>query len=170
MRRFRTNQIRPRAARRGMEWVSAATNATRTITSGGGTSADYLVLPSRVRLYTAPTLVRTRCQMQFSTGTGVLFGAIGVIAWGDRDDIPPTDSPRPYTDPDLDWVYHQYFFNISGGTVIGGAGDFGPGVPMDSRAMRKLGADEGILFVVETSTTSLASFQYAFGGRCLIKE
>jgi hypothetical protein len=74
------------------------------------------------------------------------------------------------TDPDLDWIWHTYF-HVAPSTTdsIFGWTDGGPGVAVDSRAMRKLGADSGVLFTTRIST-AVGGANIGFGFRCLIKE
>jgi hypothetical protein len=157
-----------------MEWRSASRQASVVVLAGALTSA-YIVLPSQARLFTDPTLVRTRGQLHIIPAINVsVAGAAGIIAWKDPDDVPPTgvEGPRPYNDPDLDWIWHSYIFGLPNN----GTGGSDPGVnffaadAIDSRAMRKLGADEGVLFVVENGVSSSGSMTVLFGARCLIKE
>jgi len=176
---FRSKRgFRARGPRRGMEWVSAATVGTITLTAGSF-STNWIVLPSTARAYVNPTLVRTRGQVHLHTDdiAGEYYGAFGLIAWADRDDTVPDSNnvPRPYQDPDLDWIYHSYFHASS--TLLTevpvwafGWTDGGPGQSVDSRAMRKLGADDGVLFVMENGSASSGSVETGYGFRCLIKE
>ncbi len=156
---------------RGTEWVSAATGGIVTFTGVSSSVANYIVLPSQARLYTNPTLVRSRGNFRLNSlgSAGVsadLVGGAGLIAWSDRDDTVPAEPPRPVGDPDLDWIWHTYF-HLTGGQTLASGYHFGDWV-IDSKAMRKLGADDGVLFVVQVlSATSGAG---GFGVRCLIKE
>jgi len=172
---------RSRAPRRGVEWIGAARSGAGALfvtVPVTGFDTWYAVLPSQARSYVNPTLVRTRGQAVFSPGLAAgiqsnIVGAVGIIAWSDADDLLPSaaELPDPYNDPDLDWIWHSYLHVPGGG--VAGENDLtfsdGVGNPIDSRAMRKLGADQGVMVVVRNEST-VQSFSYALGLRCLIKE
>ncbi len=166
-----SSRFRSTSPIRGTEWVSAATGGIVTFTGVSATLAEWIVLPSRVRLYTNPTLVRSRGSFFIESlgSAGVasdLVGATGLIAWHDRDDVVPAEPPRPASDPDLDWIWHSYF-HLSGGVTTANGKPFRD-LTIDSKAMRKLGADAGILYC--TQVMSSVSGAGGFGIRCLIKE
>ncbi len=174
MPRLRTrgsSRFRSTSPIRGTEWVSAATGGIQTFPGVSAVSANYIVLPSVARQYTNPTLVRTRGQLVLNSlgSAGVsadCYGAAALIAWSDRDDTIPATPPRPVGDPDLDWLWHNYFYMTGGQTLASGYQQ--RDIMIDSKAMRKLGADQGVLLCIQVlSTTSAVG---GFGIRCLIKE
>ena len=166
-----------RGPRRGVEWISggfSGAGALFTSLAAATNVAGYIVAPSVARLYTNSTLVRTRGLLVVrpavvSGVTSNILGAAGIIAWADRDDAAPAaaEAPRPWTDPDLDWIWHGYL--ILGGGTLNAESYSDVRLEIDSKAMRKLGADEGVLLCLQNNST-VQPFDYAAGVRCLIKE
>jgi len=162
-----------------MEWIGAFFGGADGLFSTLGPNAfqaNYIVLPSQARSYVNPTVVRTRGQVAVTgeNAAGVISnvqGAFGVIPWSDRDDVPPAggEVPLPFSDPALDWVYHSYLV-APAGSLTGGYYplQFYGASAVDSKAMRKLGADQGLLFVIENG--SLDDMIYQAGFRALVKE
>jgi len=117
---------------------------------------DWALLPSAVRTeYTDPTLYATRLFARLNTRGAVGVSppsavAIGLIDWSAFDDSLPI-FPGPITDGNLDWIV-RYVEPLA------------PTMPTDgtifslvldtthlSKARRRLGAENGILVVFETS-------------------
>jgi len=163
--------------KRGMEWISAG-SATFSTVAPTVLTAVWIVLPTQARTFTNPTLVRTRGQMIVApiAIAGVdsdMFGAVGVIAWSSRADaIIAGSPPNPYLDPDLDWVWHSYFFGAGGTAAPENDHNWmesKSGTAIDSRAMRKLGADDGVMACCYNAA-GVGGVSWALGVRCLIKE
>ena len=153
--------------------MTAETAAIQGI-SASGITAQWIVLPSVVRTYTDPTLMRTRGQVIANTGTsaGVVRGAFGIIAWDDIDDTVPTATnvPSPYSNPDLDWIWWSFFATANALLPLQYQASLGAsGSDIDSKAMRRLGNRRGVLFVGELTAGS-SSIGFEFGIRCLLKE
>jgi len=113
------------------------------------------------------TLIRTKCVITFSTDNGGAqvnapwIASAGLIAWdGTSDDTLDIGVlPSPYWDKDFDWVWHmsgpytqQNQIAQNGGTSDGS---------ITSKAMRKLSAGTGLLFVFTLSDPLLENI--AFG-------
>jgi len=171
-RTFSRGRSRPQ---RRMEWTGASVDGVGVL-APGVTGAAYLLLPSQTAAYTDATLVRLRGAVYVwnSSVAGVLNdfnGAIGVIPWDDIDDTVPTvaERPDPWNNPDLDWVWHSYLYGIGGGTVAD-QGTMGrtQRIEVDSRAMRRLGENKGLIVCVRNDGPQ--DFIYAWGMRCLLKE
>jgi len=155
-----------------MEWVTAETQASLAV-SPATVVAQWIVLPSVVRTYTDPTLIRTRGPVIIvGQGIGVIHGAWGILRWDDIDDTVPTalERPSPFSNPDLDWINWGFFANsLSGAQLNYQASIGGAGLDTDSRAMRRLGNRAGVMFVIEVAA-GLVGVNLDFGIRCLLKE
>jgi len=155
-----------------MDW-GAGVGEGLTSVAPGTVNGFYIALPQELRdFYTDPTIVRVRGQVTVRTLTNsAVVGAFGIIAWSDVNDI-PDEMPNPaLADPYADWLYHSYFFN-GGGPEFSESLHWSDGfaTAVDTKAMRKMGNDRGLLFVIENSVFSVASIQYNAGFRYLLKE
>jgi len=170
-RTFRSS-FRGASQRRGMEWFGAST-ATSIAIAANTVSTQWIILPSTARLYTNPTVVRTRGQARLTTTSQAFprVGAMGIIAWDWPNDLVPVapNQPDPWANPELDWMWHHYFFN---GSIVLSTSvlDLTKEGSIDSKAMRKLGANQGVLFCCRNATTASDATELQWGVRCLIKE
>jgi len=130
------------------------------------------------------TLVRSILSFQASfvpTTAGAVFAEVGagLIVWeGTSEEDPnPLEVPLPIGDGDADWLWH--FAAVAAQPATGsGAPVFlvdnhENSFDVQSRAMRKLSARQGLLFVCELSNffgeQDLGQFLFGFFGRSLFK-
>ena len=165
--------FRPRSTqRRGMEWWGGQTS-TYVAVADNTIRNDWIILPSTARTYTNPTVVRTRGQMRVSITSQAISrqGAVGIIAWDWPNDLTPLapSQPDPWANPELDWMWHSFFFAPS--TVATTEFFYLKGADsIDSKAMRKLGANQGVLMCLRNASTGADALSFQWGVRCLIKE
>jgi len=153
-----------------MEWLGASQTVFGTL-GPGVTSAAYIILPSQAAAFTDATLVRTRGLVvaggEFGASiTADMVGAVGITTWDDNDDTVPAaaDRPDPFQDTDHDWLWHAYLYERGQqGTIAG------KHVEIDSRAMRRLGNNKGVLICFRNAS-AIDDMVFAFGARCLLKE
>jgi len=173
--RRRTRGFRSGRKARRLEWTGAAVDGFGVLTAGS-VGRGYVLLPSQTVAYTDPTLVRIRGEVTVfhQTVAGVLVdghGAAGIIRWSDPDDTVPAiaDSPNPFDRPDLDWIWHTYFHFLGGGTLASSGDRHGIRIEIDSRAMRRLGQADGLMFCI-TNAHAANDILYSWGARVLLKE
>ena len=155
-----------------MEWLGAATDTFAAVASEERTGS-YILLPSQVAAFTDVTLIRCRghITLRGENTLGIIgdaAGAAGIIRWNDREDTAPIASelPDPFVDTDHDWVWHTFFYKV-GGYNLGSGMDLQ--IEIDSKAMRRLGNDTGLLMVIRNAVTG-DELTYGWGVRCLLKE
>ena len=162
-------RMTPRGIRGSFDWECAQVFGEGFPATGVG--ANWIVLPSTVRFeYTDPTLFATRIFFAARTDAAPLAGGsfigFGVIAWDAIDDTVPTQIPRPITDCNLDWVTRAVApvpLGTPAGTVFTLTFDF----THLSSARRRLGAERGILGVIETDNVAAS---ISTDTRCLLRE
>jgi len=155
-----------------MDWVGGALDGFVTLASDD-LVAQYIVLPSQVASFTDATLVRTRGIFYahpaiVSTVSVDYHGAAGIIPWDDINDTVPAagERPDPFTDTNADWLWHTFFYGV-GGTGTAAKRDE-TRVYIDSKAMRRMGANKGVLMLVRNASAN--AMLAAFAARCLFKE
>jgi len=141
-----------RGPRRGTDWsASAPQSVVNSIAAG-----QAAILQTFTPVAGGETLIRTRGM--FSVGSDQVaatedyVGAVGLcVVTEQASTVGISAVPQPSTDATWGgWLWHQYYGNRF--TRIDGTG-FHPfsmqEYVMDSKAMRKVGEDERLLFVVE---------------------
>ncbi len=84
------------------------------------------------------------------------FGAFGICVVSDQAIAAGIGSiPTPYTEPESDlWLLHQFFAApMVFGSAIGFAA-LGQSYELDSKAMRKVGEDQTVVFVMENGNST----------------
>ncbi len=160
-----------RAAARQMIWISMGVGLT-TIAATTGTLLSSL---NAAALALRPfTIVRTRLGLWIASdqvgATEHVAGALGMQVVTDTAVAAGAASvPTPLTDPNDDYFVYQPFFNLF--EFVSGVGVFEHGgggsmFTVDSKAMRKVGAQDDIAITIEDR---LFGFEVAMEGRMLIK-
>ena len=154
---------------RPLDWMRSQMSGAAV---GGGVLNNWVVLPLDIRdLFTDPTWVRTLMRTSVRTETspaGEGSIGVGVIEWPARDDTQETAPPLPLTDGDMDWVLRQVF-PIPRSLPVGTTFTTELDTMHFSRAMRRLGNDNGILWVAESSPTG-PNYSVVSDVRVLLKE
>ncbi len=166
----------PRYARRTssrprrMDWGSAEVVAT--ISAFNNDRGWYLDPETQRSSFVDPTVIRHLFSTVIHQNTNN-FGAaglvaVGLIAWDGIDATLPTPSPRPISDGNLDWIM-RHVQGVPPFQQAGALYTF-PNCDMlyQSKAMRKLGNDKGLLVCWEV--TAGASFTFVSDIRFLLKE
>ena len=170
----RTNRTRSFAqrAKRRTAWFVAFSNDFLAVPANSKAGLNLNMAVADV--LGAATLVRVRGEeVLFVTGTddddiGVGTGlavvpqnAVGTVA----------SLPGPLTDGDYPWLYHS----LTHYRRETGVDEFTPDLSItrskiDSKAMRKIKAEEDVVWVIETSNAAgTAAISFAFSGRFLFK-
>lgn len=95
------------------------------------------------------TLIRSRCICQAFMSNGGAQAtypfsmSFGLIAWEGLGDFQPTESPHPYYDQELDWIWRSDFAVTVQNIFSNPGGDVDS---YQSKAMRKLSNGTGLLF------------------------
>ena len=167
MARFRRRTFNRPQQRRRSEWLG------NEITTGGinsvGAAAATIYQAKDIRTDAAMfggTLARTHGLFSITSDVPVSgespFGAIGIaVVDGEAFDAGVASLPTPYTEADDGkWLFHSYWqVAIRSSTVDFG---FNTQITIDSKAMRKLGANDVIVWIIENkSSAHAASFFWA---------
>ena len=131
------------------------------------------------------TLVRTRGElvMALSAATGIgdgFIGAVGMTVVTDKAfDVGTTAIPGPVTESRYDgWLYHRFINLLAGAPIAGAAAGDGDQVnatsaairlEVDSKAMRKVKADQTIVFMWEGTEVGSADIRAYLNTRLLFK-
>ena len=161
-------------------------------TAGGGapqgltTSAAQLAGSFVNALLDAQTLIRTRGEFlgllltAGSAGDG-FHGAFGIAkATSTAITAGVASVPAPLSEESWDgWLYHRYFNLFAGGpiavataaqeTLQHAATTAALRLEVDSKAMRKIDIDEGFYAVIEVREHGVATMDWAFNSRILVK-
>ncbi|WP_283548165.1 hypothetical protein [Lactiplantibacillus plantarum] len=128
--------------------------------------ADWIISPQVIREeFVDPTILRLIHNLSVSWDATDGRGAVGIIAWDGVDaTVPPaTDLPAPWSQPNLDWMWHTHL-NSSAMAVLGwGYTD----VLANTSAKRRMGNSKGLLVVAQSGAVG---FDWTFGCRYLLKE
>ncbi len=158
-----------RSAKRQSDWFGIAFADTTLTTIGGTIVASLNATALAMRPF---TIVRTHLEvMVMSDQSGAVerqAGAIGVAVVSDQASaIGVTAVPTPVTDLASDlWYLHQVLFATESSlTDRATPGNF---YSIDSKAMRKVNADEDVVFVEEFSSVG-SGIRIFMGGRFLVK-
>ncbi len=161
--------------RRPMDWIKGEIDSTQV---GNPSTAlpdcKWLCDPEELRHeFTDPTLMHTKVSGMAINLTAPVDNtavfALGLIAWNFATDaagnaLTPTQCPRmlDIECQDEDWIWTWYApLAYPAGIVITTIGQ------SDSKAMRRLGNDKGLLLVAQSIALN---FEYHAHVRCLIKE
>ena len=185
MARRNVSNFRTRSPRRINDWgVGPGTGA-----SAGGNQAIMATGPTIATQGSTVseelTLVRTRGELLLyltsaSAQGGGFFGAFGIAKVSNPAFTAGIASvPTPVTEEDWDgWLYHRFFAVQSGGIIDGSVSadqDYVTSVSgvlrleVDSKAMRKLDANDVIFGALEVTEVGTASMNWAFNSRILFK-
>jgi len=131
------------------------------------------------------TLVRTRGELNMRLGTAAastdgFHGAFGIaIANGSAVTAGSGSIQTPLDDEAWDgWLYHRYFNLMPGAAIAAAAAQDNDFVnatsaalrfEVDSKAMRKLNAEDSIYAIIEVVEVGVASMAWAFNCRQLVK-
>lgn len=187
----RSRFARPRGTKRKYEWewagIFGTFNAVPDVTiatwarvpaskvDNANSSGIPYVIPDD------STLIRTRCLLQYSSSNGAQasypwIASAGLIAWdGTTDDTNDLGIiPSPYWDQDLDWIFRVDAPSVVRNYAIReNTGDIDS---YQSKAMRKLSAGTGLLFVwtyadpLELGTIDNLGITLAVNMRMLFKQ
>jgi hypothetical protein len=157
-----------------MDWGGYAF-LNQTAITAGSSFASWIISPETIATsFVDPTIMAIRAQVgNTPVSAGAYIAAHGIIAWSGTDLVTlPNPLPSPLTDPELDWMWHQY----SGGTDSTIATS--PGIQtlmFDiseklSKARRRMGNQMGLLYVFSNSFSSETSLTNSAGIRYLLKE
>ena len=159
-------------ARRQSDWFSVQW-VGNTLTVAGGTLYSSL---SAAALALRPfTIVRTRLLVTVRSDQEIAtedqFGAIALAVVSDQAAaIGVTAIPTPITDLDSDLFFvHQMVANSWQFSTAVGSGQRFASYDVDSKAMRKVNADQDVVMVGEVDTNAGSGMLLAAGGRMLIK-
>ena len=143
-------------------------------------ASSSLILGAGVTFGAAGTVVRIRGWLSlwlssYTTASDGFQGAVGIgLASETVFDAGIASLPTPITEEAWDgWLWHQYF-GIYGGLAAGStavgvtAGDFG--VPIDSKAMRKVSDQMVIYAALEGIESGAAVLNITLDSRMLLKE
>ena len=166
----RRGVIRASAPRRGMVWLSALVGTTVLPASF---SVLLAVLNAAALALRPFTIVRTHLVVSYTSdqvaASELPFGALGMIVVTDTAAaIGITAVPKPASNTDSDWFVWQGLiaeFNFADGT--GFQGNAARQYIVDSKAMRKVGNDDDMVIVGQSSATVGA--QITIRGRFLVK-
>ncbi len=155
--------------RRESIWIGVSSSTTLPA------SAKVLIsLLNATALATRPfTIVRTRLWLHVETdqsaASETVRGAFGVIVVSDQAVAAGAASvPGPVTNTDADFLVYQPFVNIfTLGDATGFVEPTGTSVMIDSKAMRKVGANEDVAYMMENAVAFGAIL--TLQGRYLIK-
>ena len=170
-RNFRT-VMRNGRPRRETDWFSVDTGSFNI---GAASTATLFASLSASALAARPfTIVRTRltwfCHSDQSIATEVWGGAIAMAVVSDQASASGVAAiPTPITDQfsDLFYVYDEQYGEFTFKTGVG-MEEIGRVVKIDSKAMRKVNADQDVVLVGETPSFC-PSMDSIIGGRMLIK-
>ena len=174
---------RTRSPRRKTSWGGglSTTVGGQTISATGKTAAAF----SAVQVADGNTVVRTRGELLLtlltsSVQAGGYVGAFGIaIVTAQAVSIGVTAIPGPIADVGWEgWLYHRMFSCLSGGIINQGAAADEDQVnsvsaalrlEVDSKAMRKINSDMGIVAVLEVTELGAATMVFSFDSRVLVK-
>ena len=163
--------VRTRAPKRKTVWIGTATGVQVTV--GSGLSVIHSSFNPAALSILAGTVVRVRGLAQFfMTAFGVdrtIHGAYGLAVVSDEAFAAGAGSiPRPHDDDDWPgWLVHGYYsahlqFQSATSELV-----FPHQYVIDSKAMRKVGPNETLVWVVEDNSST--STQAVIQARVLIK-
>ncbi len=163
---------RTRGARRETDWFSIAVTSSQV-----ANSATLVSSLNAAALALRPfTIIRTHLQITAtsdqSAASESYFAALGAAVVSDpAAAIGVTAVPTPETDreSDLFFLYQDILGDFSFGSNIGFIGNEMVQYSLDSKAMRKVSADEDVVFVVEGGTVIGEGSLISFSGRMLVK-
>ncbi len=174
------NQVRSRVrvagrgSKRSVSWAICST-PTGSSTVNSGQKAIAVLVPSSTLLDLIPfTIVRVRGLVQIhSDQSGAAEDQLGAFGMGIVNDVAGALGITALPGPDTDcgwagWFVHQFF--SESWLFINGTGtqDRGGKYVIDSKAMRKVAAEEDIVFMVENGSAAFGlSFTVQF--RMLLK-
>ena len=163
-----SNVQRGRAPRRQTHWTEA---------SGGVdiTSTLVTLLTSLVPAHGGETVVRVRGLLSFVLTSAVtvgdgFIGALGIgVVTSSAAAVGVGSIPTPLTEAGWDgWLLHKYFAAHASVAAQGPGGVVS--AELDSKAMRKMTADDRLVFVSEVIEKGAASASLLFRARVLSKE
>ncbi len=165
----RTRNFKRDSVRRQMQWVGASV-ATTTIPAG--TAVLHSVLGAGALLLRPFTIVRTHLVLHWEndvfTATERPFGAYGEIVVTDNaSGVGITAVPDPDSDFDADWHTWQGLISAMLSDTSVGITMVGQQYQVDSKAMRKVGANDDAISVV--TNTSTVGAKITTRGRFLVK-
>ena len=166
----RTRFTRGRGAKRTSQWISAGSVAT---TIGSGSQVLLQSLNAAALAIRPFTVVRTQLLVMWESDQVVTserpHGAMGMVVVTDQAvAVGTTAVPGPISEPDASWlVYQGLMDSFIDATSVGFQGNSGPQYAVDSKAMRKVEANQDLIMVVENRATVGAIFTVE--GRILIK-
>ena len=160
--------VRSRAPKRKTVWVGTADQGAVSLASGGSAIVSSFD-PSSFAILKA-TIARVRGEInvfpQVTTADLSINGAYGLCVVSDEAFAAGAASiPRPFDDDDwAGWLVHGYFSN----RVIASAVDNGLWITskaIDSKAMRKVGPGETVVWMIESQGGAISVL---FNARVLI--
>jgi len=159
-----------RAPRRLTEWAATVGGTAFTALAGATAAIDSSFTTTIVE-----TIVR--CRGLFTVQTNQIaaaeqpFGAIGLAIVSDEAfAVGATAVPLPYTDADSDlWLLHQYWAAPMSFADATGFAKLDQQYELDSKAMRRISADETMVLVVEVASVAAIGINYRWDMRILSK-
>ena len=153
--------------RRPMDWYCGNFDG---ITVEGVPECAWAILPSELHEETTdPTLMASRVALRNNPVTApannAAIAAFGIIAWNYVDDTVPTMCPDPLANCDFDWVWWHGSPRVVNDASPEGNG--GSDTQILSKARRRLGNDQSLLFVVSSVGQP---WNFHLHARFLIKE
>ncbi len=155
-RRFSVARTRGRVAKRKTVWIGTATAAQVQI--GAGLSVIHSSFTPDSLAMLAPTVVRTRgFAIFFPTAFGADRSSAGAYGLGVVSDeafaAGAASIPRPHDDDDWPgWLVHGYFANHLEFQSATSEHQTPFGYEIDSKAMRKIGVNETLVWMVEDNS------------------
>ncbi len=169
-------------ARRLTAWGVGPDGVSQQLTSSGSLLFTNGASPASEPV----TIVRTRGSLLFYlsasvTGGDGYHGAVGIgIVEANAFNAGIASMPTPITEEDWDgWMWHQYFHLLAPTPIAGGASQDGDAMltvgailrqEIDSKAMRKIHAEEVLFAAVEATEIGSATIVCALRTRILVKQ
>jgi len=195
--RRHSRRSRSRSSRRRSEWGAAQYAATNLSDVPAGTvffDADWIKVPSGAVNNSTTGLDKededwTLTRLLPSFGMNVVIGsagfqnfgfAVGIMVWEQTNDasppvVGPSAVPFPTANGDADWIWTDYGWVA--GSFTGATSQFAQPNSSDilnqSRAMRKLSANQGLIYVIGVDNSlgdsGLFNFSYQIFARAHFK-
>ncbi len=140
---------------------------------GGAITTGGLGFFTIVLVNASSTLVRVRGMVAARLDAGTTGAAAGILGLGlmiaDENQSAVDEVPLPLSNPDGDWLWHQYvpLVSASADTEVGGVRDQ-VNVLVDSKAMRRVKQSQSLVLISEYSDlSSTQTMAFAGGIRAL---
>ena len=168
-RNFRRGFVR--SSRKPTDWSASLPQAALTAVPAASAVLDQVLIP----IVGGETLIRSRGMLSFGSdqqaASEVILGAYGIgVVSAQAVSVGITAIPHPATDAAWGgWLWHTFLqMEIRIGDATGMNPAWLQSIVIDSKAMRKIGEEERLVFVVENTSAS-TGFEVASSVRLLSK-